>query len=98
MVQTKRTQEKSDSCGKFDRNNPLVPIGSRGNFFGEMPYQPTKEHLDKQIPETFKTINDALKELRSSTGADARYISLMLDALAREWENKSPSREGFGFR
>ena len=63
-----------------------------------MPYQPTKEHLDKHIPETFKTINDALKELSHSTGADARYISLMLDALAREWQTKATIREGFGIR
>ena len=63
-----------------------------------MPYQPTKEHLDKQIPEAIKAINGTLKSLSKSTGADERYISLMLDALARQWENKSPSREGFGFR
>ena len=64
----------------------------------QMPYQPTKEHLDKQIPEAIKAINGTLKSLSKSTGADERYISLMLDALARQWENKSPSREGFGFR
>tara|TARA_E500000178_G_scaffold24379_1_gene22457 strand:- start:60 stop:251 length:192 start_codon:yes stop_codon:yes gene_type:complete len=63
-----------------------------------MPYQPSKEHLDKQIPEAIKAINDTLKSLSESTGADERYISLMLDALARQWENKSSSREGFGFR
>ena len=63
-----------------------------------MPYQPSKEHLDNQIPKAFKSINDVLKELRSSTGADERYISLMLDALAREWEQKIRLREGFGFR
>lgn len=59
---------------------------------------PSKEHLDRQIPEAVKAINDILKNLSASTGADERYISLMLDALARQWENKNPSREGFGFR
>ena len=63
-----------------------------------MPYQPSKEHLDNQIPNAFKSINGVLKELKSNTGADERYISLMLDALAREWEQKIPIREGFGFR
>ena len=63
-----------------------------------MPYQPSKEHLENQIPDAFKRINGVLKELQSSTGADERYISMMLDALAQEWDNKSPSREGFGFR
>ena len=63
-----------------------------------MPYHPSKEHLDNQIPDAFKTINSVLKDLQSSTGADERYISMILDALAREWESKSPTREGFGFR
>jgi len=63
-----------------------------------MSYQPSKEHLDRQIPEAVKATNDILKNLSASTGADERYISLMLDALARQWENKNPSREGFGFR
>ena len=63
-----------------------------------MSYQPSKEHLDRQIPEAVKAINEILKNLSASTGADERYISLMLDALARQWENKNPSREGFGFR
>ena len=80
-------------------NNKVTPdsLGFQG-IFVQMPYQPSKEHLDKQIPEAIKTINDTLKELSQSTGADERYISLMLDALARQWENKNPSREGFGFR
>jgi len=55
-----------------------------------MPYQPSKEHLDRQIPEAVKAINDILKNLSESTGADERYISLMLDSLARQWEYKNP--------
>ena len=63
-----------------------------------MSYQPSKEHLDRQIPEAVSAINDILKNLSKTTGADERYISLMLDSLARQWEVKNPSREGFGFR
>jgi len=63
-----------------------------------MPYQPSKEHMDRQIPEAVKAINEILKNLSKSTGADERFISLMLDSLARQWEVKNPSREGFGFR
>ena len=63
-----------------------------------MPYQPSKERLDRQIPEAVKAINETLKNLSKSTGADERFISLMLDSLARQWEYKNPSREGFGFR
>ena len=63
-----------------------------------MTYQPSKEHMDRQIPEAVKAINEILKNLSQSTGADERFISLMLDSLARQWEVKNPSREGFGFR
>ena len=63
-----------------------------------MPYHPSKQHLDNQIPNAFKTINGVLKDLRASTGADERYISMMLDAMARDWEQKSAFRDGFGFR
>ena len=63
-----------------------------------MPYHPSKEHLDNQIPNAFKTIDGVLKDLRASTGADERYISMMLDAMARDWEQKSASRDSFGFR
>ena len=69
-----------------------------GDFYELMPYQPSKEHLDNQIPTAFKTINGVLKDLQASTGADERFISMMLDALARDWEQKSTSRGGFGFR
>ena len=66
--------------------------------FGKMTYQPSKEHLDNQIAAAFRTINGVLKNLKATTGADERYISMMLNALAREWEQKSSIREGFGFR
>ena len=54
--------------------------------------------MDRQILEAVKAINEILKNLSQSTGADERFISLMLDSLARQWEVKNPSREGFGFR
>ena len=94
----RRSLARSDSCGTTNRYAPPIPLGFGGISFEQMPYQPSKEHLDKQIPEAIKAINDTLKSLSESTGADERYISLMLDALARQWENKSSSREGFGFR
>ena len=42
-------------------------------------YQPTKEHLDTQIPDAFRGINEILRELKKETGADDRYVSLMLE-------------------
>ena len=85
---------------RFSSNTilPVVPLGSTGNFLASMPYQPTKEHLDHQIPDAFKSINSLMRQLKQDIGMDDRYISLMLDALSREYSSKQPSREGFGFR
>ena len=63
-----------------------------------MPYQPTKEHLDHQIPDAFNSINSLMRQLQQDIGRDDRYFALMLDALSREYSSKQPSREGFGFR
>ena len=84
----------------FSRNNilPVVPLGSTGNFFAPMPYQPTKEHLDHHIPNAFKSINNLMRQLKQDIGMDDRYIALMLDALSREYSAKQPSRDCFGFR
>ena len=63
-----------------------------------MPYKPTKEHLDHHIPDTFKSINNLMRQLKHDIGVDDRYIALMLDALSREYSAKQPCRDGFGFR
>ena len=76
----------------------MVPLGSTGNFFAPMPYQPTKEHLDHHIPDTFKSINNMMRQLKQDIGMDDRYIALMLDALSREYSAKQPIGDGFGFR
>ena len=76
----------------------MVPLGFTGFLFAPMPYQPTKEHLDHHIPDTFKSINNLMRQLKQDIGVDDRYIALMLDALSREYSAKQPSRDGFGFR
>ena len=63
-----------------------------------MPYRPTKEHLDHQIPDAFKSINRLMRQLKQDIGMDDRYIALMLDALSREYSAKQPIGDGFGFR
>ena len=85
---------------RFSSNTifPVVPLGSTGTFLAPMPYQPTKEHLDHQIPDAFKSINSLMRQLKQDIGMDDRYIALMLDALSREYSAKQPIREGFGFR
>ena len=76
----------------------MVPLGSTGIFLVLMPYQPSKEHLDHQIPEAFKSINSLMRQLKQDIGMDDRYIALMLESLSRVYSAKQPSREGFGFR
>ena len=49
-----------------------------------MRYKPTKEHLSNQIPEVVRSINLLLEGLKQDIGADDRYISLLLDAMAEE--------------
>ena len=43
-----------------------------------MPYQPTKEHLDHQIPDAFKSINSLMRQLKQDIGMDDRYIALIV--------------------
>ena len=62
-----------------------------------MPYQPTKEHLDHQIPDAFKSINSLMRQLKQDIGMDDRYISLMLDALSREYSPSSRAEKVSAF-
>ena len=43
-----------------------------------MVYQPSKQHLDQQIPEACKAINTILRELKKETGADDRLLPMFL--------------------
>ena len=75
---------------------------SRDKFkfiFFNVKYQPTKEHLSKQIPEAVHSINALLESLKQEIGADDRYVSLLLDAMAEERVRLHNEAEtNFGFR
>jgi len=62
-----------------------------------MVYQPSKQHLDHQVPEACKAINAILRELKEETGADDRFIARILEGLSRQW-TPDLNRDGFGFR
>ena len=50
-----------------------------------MPYQPTKEHLDHQIPDAFKSINSLMRQLKQDIGTLKEPGPLMKTAgLAQE--------------
>ena len=51
-----------------------------------MAYKPTKEHLSNEIPDAVKAIDVTLQKLRQQTGADDRYISLILSEMQRDIE------------
>ena len=63
-----------------------------------MPYIPTKEHLDHQIPNTIKEVKELLKGFQEETGADDRFAWRMMTQLTESLEPKGPGSEGFGFR
>lgn len=82
----------------WDRTEASHKINS-ALFFSSVKYKPTKEHLSKQIPEAVQSINALLESLKQEIGADDRYVSLLLDAMAEErvrLHNKAENN--FGFR
>jgi hypothetical protein len=61
-------------------------------------YQPSKEHLDNQIPNTIKALRNLLQTFQEETGADGRFIQIMLNQLSESFESSKPNEGGFGFR
>ena len=55
----------------------------------QMVYHPTQAQLNDEIPQVFKDLNQVVKEFKTATGADDRYISMILGALMTEYTNKS---------
>jgi hypothetical protein len=61
-------------------------------------YQPSKEHLDNQIPNTIKQLRDLIQTLQKETGADDRFIQSMLNQLSDSYGSSKADEGGFGFR
>jgi hypothetical protein len=61
-------------------------------------YQPSKEHLDNQIPNTIKQLRDLIQILQKETGADDRFIQSMLNQLSDSYGSSNTNEGGFGFR
>ncbi len=61
-------------------------------------YQPSKEHLDNQIPNTIKQLRDLIQTFQKETGADDRFIQSMLNQLSDLYGSSKPLEGGFGFR
>jgi len=54
-----------------------------------MVYHPTKAQLNVEIPQVFKDLNQVVREFKNATGADDRYVSMILGALMTEYTKKS---------
>ena len=61
-------------------------------------YQPSKEHLDNQIPNTIKQLRDLIQTFQRETGADDRFIQSMLNQLSDSYGSSKTHEGGFGFR
>jgi hypothetical protein len=61
-------------------------------------YQPSKEHLDNQIPNTIKKLRDLIQTFQKETGADDQFIQTMLSQLLESYQASSSDDGGFGFR
>jgi alpha-glucuronidase len=61
-------------------------------------YQPSKEHLDNQIPNTIKRLRDLIQTFQKETGADDPFIQSMLNQLSDLYGASKTLEGGFGFR
>lgn len=59
-----------------------------------MAYRPTAEHLQNEIPNAVESIKGVLAQLTEETGADDRYISLILAELLRDKERGFETTSG----
>jgi hypothetical protein len=61
-------------------------------------YQPSKEHLDNQIPHTIKKLRDLIQTFQKETGADDPFVQTMLSQLSDSYQSSPSDDGGFGFR
>ena len=61
-------------------------------------YQPSKEHLDNQIPHTIKKLRDLIQTFQKETGADDPFVQTMLSQLSESYQSSPSDDGGFGFR
>ena len=81
----------------LEKSGSLIWLQLNGGI-DSVRYQPSKEHLDNQIPNTIKELRDLIQTFQKETGADDPFIQTMLSQLSDSYQS-SPSQDGgFGFR
>ena len=90
---------RSDTTGIFLRKKagPRIWLELAGGI-DSVRYQPSKEHLDNQIPNTIKQLRDLIQTFQKETGADERFIQTMLSQLSDSYQSLPSQDGGFGFR
>jgi hypothetical protein len=90
---------RSDTTGVFfsEKAGPRIWLELAGGI-DSVRYQPSKEHLDNQIPNTIKQLRDLIQILQKETGADDRFIQSMLNQLSDSYGSSNTNEGRFGFR
>ena len=70
------------------RNNFLKYIAALNLVF-----HPSKAQIAKDIPKAMKEMTVLMNEFKLKTGADDRYVSMMLGALMSEYTHKARSAQ-----
>ena len=86
-------------CGDFfvAKDGPSIWLELNGGI-DSVRYQPSKEHLDNQIPNTIKKLRDLIQAFQKETGADDPFIQTMLSQLSDSYQSSRSQDGGFGFR
>jgi hypothetical protein len=81
----------------WKKSGPQIWLELNGGI-DSVRYQPSKEHLDNQIPNTIKKLRDLIQTFQKETGADDPFIQTMLSQLSESYQSSPSDDGGFGFR
>ena len=81
----------------LEKSGPLIWLQLNGGI-DSVRYQPSKEHLDNQIPNRIKKLRDLIQTFQKETGADDPFIQTMLSQLSDSYQSSASQDGGFGFR
>ena len=81
----------------WKKSGPLIWLQLNGGI-DSVRYQPSKEHLDNQIPRTIKKLRDLIQTFQKETGADDPFVQTMLSQLSESYQSSPSDDGGFGFR
>ena len=54
-----------------------------------MVFVPSKDQKKKEIPEAMRNVAEFIRQLKRATGADNRYVVLILAAMMADYQEKT---------